>query len=130
MVLFMIGEELPRILNEILGDVTGDEYSDAQSVVEAADTVQDAVEAAGILDLLESDEGRAEAYAVLNAMPQVVDEAIIAALENAFERQAPVEVEWVRSANEIEVRISEKPYLGGQRIHIAFVSPPGETFPR
>src|SRR5579863_6784172 len=93
----MVGMELPALLNEILGDVTREEYANAQGVVEASDTVLDAVEAAGVLDRLDSDGGRVEARAVLGAIPPAVDEAIIAALESAFERQLPVEVVWVES---------------------------------
>ena len=125
----MVGLEFSSLLNEILGDVTRDEYANAQAVVEAADTVRDAVEASGVLDRLDSDEGRVEARAVLDAIPPAFDEAIIAALESAFECRMPVEVRWVRSETEmIEVRISEEPYRDGRRVHIAFVSPPGETF--
>lgn len=125
----MVGLEFSSLLNGILGDVTRDEYASAQSIVEAADTVRDAVEASGVLDQLDSDAGRVEARAVLDAIPPALDEAIIAALESAFEYRMPVEVRWVRSETDmIEVRISEEPYGDGQRIHIAFVSPPGQTF--
>jgi len=125
----MIGLEFPAHLNQILGDVTGEEYAAARSAVEAADTLRDAVDASGVLDRLDNDAGRAEARAVLDGIPPALDEAIIAALENAFERQVPVDVTWVPSENElIEVRISEEPFGEVERVHIVFVSPRGDWF--
>jgi hypothetical protein len=125
----MIGLEFPAHLNQILGEVTGEEYSTARSVVEAADTLRDAVEASGVLDRLDSDAGRAEARAVLDGIPPALDEAIVSALESAFERQVPVEVAWLKSENElIEVRLSEGPHGDVERVRIVFVSPPGEWF--
>lgn len=125
----MVGLELPSLLTEMLGDVTREEYANAQVVVEASDTVLDAVEAAGVLDRLDSDEGRVEARAVLDAIPPAVDEAIIAALESAFERRLPVEVVWIPSEFEtIEARISEDPYDDARLVRIAFVCPDGATF--
>jgi len=113
----------------MLGDATRDDYANVQAVVEAADTVEEAVESAGILDRLSSDEGRVEARAVLAAIPPAVDRAIIAALQNAFERRLPVELTWVRTDIEtIEVRVSEEPYRTGRLIHITFVSRDGATF--
>ena len=105
----MVGFEFPSLLNEILGDVSREEYANAQAVVEASDTVLDAVEATGVLDRLDSDEGRVEARAVLDAIPPAVDEAIIAALESAFERRLPVEIVWIPS----EFETIEAPRLRG-----------------
>ena len=125
----MVGLELPSLLNEMLGDVTREEYANAQAVVEASDTVRDAVEAAGVLDRLDSDEVRVEARAVLDAIPPAVDEAIIAALESAFERRLPVEMVWIPSEFEtIEARVSEDPYDDARLVRIAFVCPDGATF--
>ena len=125
----MVGLELPSLLTEMLGDVTRDEYANAQSVVEAADTVQEAVESAGVLERLNSEDGRVEARAVLDAIPPAVDAAIIAALESAFEYRMPVEVRWVRSETEMmEVRISEDPYNDAPLVRIVFVCPDGATF--
>jgi hypothetical protein len=125
----MVGLEFPALLNEHLGDATRDEYANAQSVVEAADTVREAVESAGVLDRLSSDDGRVEARAVLAAIPPAVDAAIIAALESAFERGLPIEVIWLETDVEtIEARISEEPYRNGQLIRITFVCRDGATF--
>src|ERR1700735_1851977 len=129
MVREMVGLEFPALLNEHLGDATRDEYANAQSVVEAADTVREAVESAGVLDRLSSDDGRVEARAVLAAIPPAVDAAIIAALESAFERRLPIEVIWLDTDVEtIEARISEEPYRNGQLIRITFVCRDGATF--
>ena len=125
----MVGLEFPAILNDILRDASRDEYANAQSVVEAADTVQEAVESAGVLERLNSEDGRVEARAVLAAIPPAVDAAIIAALESAFERRLPVEVRWLRTEVEtIEARISEEPYRDGQLVRIVFVCRDGATF--
>ena len=129
MVRSMVGLEFPAILNDILRDASRDEYANAQSVVEAADTVQEAVESAGVLERLSSETGRVEARAVLAAIPPAVDEAIIAALENAFERRLPVEVSWLETEVEtIEARISEEPFRDGQLVRITFVCRDGATF--
>lgn len=125
----MVGLEFPAILNEVLGDATREEYANAQSVVEAADTVHAAVDSAGVLDRLSSDRGRVEARAVLAAIPPAVDEAIMAALENAFARRLPVEVSWLETDIEtIEARISEEPYRNGRLLRITFVCRDGATF--
>ena len=125
----MVGLEFPAILNEVLGDATRDEYANARSVVEAADTVPAAVESAGVLDRLSSDQGRVEARAVLAAIPPAVDQAIMAALENAFARRLPVEVSWLETDMEtIEARISEEPYRNGRLLRITFVCRDGATF--
>jgi hypothetical protein len=116
---------LPR-LNEILGDTVGGPYANAQSVLDAADTVRDAVEGVGVLDGLEP-ELVTEARAVLDAIPAAVDEAILAALESAFERGVPVALEWVQG-DAIEVRVYEEPHRTTERVRIVFVSPPGHAF--
>ena len=129
MVPLMIGSEFPAHLNQILGEVDGQEYATARSVVEAADTLREAVEALGVLDRLDSDAGRAEARAVLDGIPPTLDEAIVATLESAFERRVPIEVAWLESENElIEVRLSEQRHGDVERVRIVFVSPPGEWF--
>jgi hypothetical protein len=129
MVREMVGLEFPALLNEHLGDATRDEYANAQSVVEAADTVREAVESAGVLDRLSSDDGRVEARAVLAAIPPAVDAAIIAALESAFERRLPIEVIWLETDVEtIEARISEEPFRNGRLIRITFVCRDGAMF--
>jgi hypothetical protein len=125
----MVGLEFAARLNEILGDTDGDDYAAAQAAVEASDTVRDAIDVSGVLDRLETDEGRAEARAVFELMPPALDEAIIAALENAFERRVPVAVEWIPSDDElIQVRVSEEPHRDGQRVRIELVSPEGGWF--
>jgi hypothetical protein len=125
----MVGLEFAEQLNEMLRNTDGEEYAAAQSAIEASDTVRDAVEASGVLDRLGSDDGRAEARAVFELMPPALDEAIIAALENAFERRVPVRVEWIQGDGEfIEIRVAEEPHRDGQRVHITLVSPHGSWF--
>jgi hypothetical protein len=115
-------------LNRMLEDADLAAYADVEAAVENADTVRDAVEAIGILDALEADAAD-EARALLDAIPPSVDEAIIAALENAFERGVSVVVEWVEGdRGTIEVHVSEEPYGAGVRVRLAVVSPDGATF--
>jgi hypothetical protein len=115
-------------LNRMLEDSALEAYATVEAAVEAADTVRDAVEGIGILDTLEPDVA-VEARAVLDAIPPAVDEAIIAALENAFERGVPVVLEWVEADSEsIEVGISEERHRDEVRVRIAIVSPDGSTF--
>jgi len=115
-------------LNRMLEDSALEGYATVEAAVEAADTVRDAVEGVGILDTLEP-EVAVEARAVLDAIPPAVDEAIIAALENAFERGVPVVLEWVEADGEsIEVGVSEERHRDEVRVRIAIVSPDGSTF--
>lgn len=125
----MVGVEFAARLNDILGNPDGEEYAAAQATVEASDNVREAIESSGVLDRLETDDGRAEARAVFELMPSVLDEAILATLENAFERRVPVEVKWTRSDDElIEVRVAEETHRDGQRVRITLVSPEGGWF--
>ncbi len=115
-------------LNRMLENADLAAYADVEAAVESADTVRDAVEAIGILDALEADAAD-EARAVLDAIPPSVDEAIIAALENAFERGVSVVLEWVEGdRGTIQVQVSEEQYAGGVRVRLAVVSPDGATF--
>jgi hypothetical protein len=115
-------------LNRMLEDADRAAYADVEAAVENADTVRDAVEAIGILDTLETDVAD-EARAVLDAIPPAVDEAIIAALENAFERGMSVILEWVQGERgTIEVHVSEEEFRDGVRVRLAVVSPDGAAF--
>ena len=115
-------------LSDMLADADADDYTTVRSAVEAAETVRDAVERVGILDQ-HPDRVVVEARAVLDAIPAAVDAAILAALENAFERGVPVALEWVPvDSATIEVRLSEEPHGDGVRVRIGFVSPDGNTF--
>ena len=115
-------------LNRMLEDADLESYADIEAAVEDADTVRDAVESIGVLDALDADVAE-EARAVLDALPPAVDEAIIAALENAFERGVSVVLEWVEGDRRaIEVHISEEPHGSGVRVRIAVVSPDGAMF--
>ena len=115
-------------LNRMLESADLEAYADVEAAVEDADSVRDAVEAIGILDALEADVAE-EARAVLDAIPPAVDEAIIAALESAFERGVSVVLEWVEgNRGTIEVHVSEEPHRGGVRVRLAVVSPDGATF--
>jgi len=115
-------------LNRMLEAADRNAYADVEAAVEAADTVSDAIETIGILDSLEPDVAE-EARAVLEAIPPAVDESIIAALENAFERGVPVVLEWIEGGRgSIEALISEEAHGHGARVRIALFSPDGATF--
>ena len=98
-------------------------YERAQSAVEGADTVREAVEAVGVLEELDT-ELVVEARAVLDAIPPSLDQAIIGALESAFEDGAAVFIDW-EQGDTMEVRISEEP---DGRVRIVLVSPVGSTY--
>jgi hypothetical protein len=110
-------------LNSMLEGSDDAAYAAALSALAGADTVRDAVEAVGVLDRLEDHEV-AEALAVLDALPPSIDEAIMAALENALERNARARIEW-EEADRIELRITEEPE---GNVRIVFVCPDGSTF--
>ncbi len=113
-------------LNAMLGGGNRADYERARSALADADSVQEALEAVGILDGLDDDVAL-EARALLDALPASLDESIIAALESAFERDVPALIEWVEGES-LAVMISEEPHGGDVRVRIAFVSPDGSTF--
>jgi hypothetical protein len=113
-------------LNTMLGGGNRTAYESARSALADADSVQDALEAIGILDDLDDDVA-VEARAVLGAIPVAVDESIIAALESAFERDVPALIEWVEG-DSLAVMISEEPHGDDIRVRIVFVAPDGSTF--
>jgi len=114
--------------NPMLATAGTAEYATLQAAVEAADTLRDAVEAVGILDAVEEDLAL-ETRAALDSIPAAAEEAVIAALESAFERNVPVYLEWVPVDSEtIEVRVSEEPDGDGIRVRIGFASPNGRVF--
>jgi len=113
-------------LNTMLGGRDRAAYERARSALADADSVQEALEAVGVLDDLD-DDAAVEARALLDALPVSVDESIIAALESAFERDVPALIEWVEGES-LAVMISEEPHGDDVRVRIAFVSPDGSTF--
>ena len=114
--------------NPMLANAESAEYAALQAAVEAADTLRDAVEAVGILDTVDA-QVALETRAVLDAIPAAADEAVIAALESAFERNVPVFLDWVPvDSSSIEVRVSEETDGDGIRVRIDFASPNGRVF--
>ena len=113
-------------LNTMLGGRDRSAYERARSALADADSVQEALDAVGVIDDLD-DNAAVEARALLDALPVSVDESIIAALESAFERDVPALIEWVEGES-LAVMISEEPHGDGVRVRIAFVSPDGSTF--
>lgn len=97
-------------VNGMLADASSPDYANVQAVVARAETVTGAVEALGVLDT-QTEEVVAEARAVLQALPAAVDEAVMAALENAFARGLPVVLAWVQADD----RDHRRPYLRGAR---------------
>jgi hypothetical protein len=117
-------------VNGMLADASSPDYATVQAAVAAAENVTGAVEALGVLDA-QSDEVLLEARAVFQALPAAVDEAIMAALENAFARGLPVVLAWVQDDSAtIAVRVSEEPDAdnGVVRVRLDFLAPPGDAF--
>lgn len=112
-----------RDLNSMLADPSADAYRDAAAAVAAADSVSDALASSGVLELEDDPSIAIEASAVVRAIPPAVDEAIMGALESAFERAVPVSLGWTRGER-ISVSVSEQP----SGVSIEFTSPHGGTF--
>ncbi len=99
-----------------------------RDTLDAAETLRDAVEAAGILDTVDA-QVALEARAVLDAIPAAGNEAVVSALESAFDRSVPVSLYWVRiESATVEVRVSEEPDGDRTRVRIGFASPDGRDF--
>jgi hypothetical protein len=117
-------------VNGMLADASSSDYATVQAAVAAAETVTGAVEALGVLET-QTDEVVVEARAVLEALPAAVDEAVMAALENAFARGLPVVLAWVQEDSAtIAVRVSEEPDAdnGVVRVRLDFLAPRGDAF--
>ena len=112
-------------LTAMMSDPTSQDYQDAVNAVNAAANVQDAVVRSGVLGAHAA--VVAETRAVLSALPQAIDQAIMVALRSAMARSLPVRVTWIEDAK-IAVRIWEHPQDGGDILDIAFMSPHGSTF--
>jgi hypothetical protein len=104
----------PDALSSALEAVTG-----AESILEAIDNLQflDDIGDAALID---------EARAVLSALPESVDQAFLAAIENGLERGVLVTLAW-SPADEIGIRISETTDGDGE-INIVLSTPHGTTF--
>ena len=109
-------------LSEMLSDPTSQAYLDIAAAVESADSVGEALLGSGVLAALEGDV-TTEANAVAGAIPPAVDEAIMGALESAFERAVPVSVGWTQGER-ISVSVSEQP----SGVSIQLSSPDGRTY--
>ncbi len=117
-------------VNGMLADASSSDYATVQAAVAAAGTVTGAVEALGVLET-QTDEVVVEARAVLEALPAAVDDAVMAALENAFARGLPVVLAWVQEDSAtIAVRVSEEPDAdnGVVRVRLDFLAPRGDAF--
>jgi hypothetical protein len=109
-------------LNRRLADPSDDAYRLLAELVESADSVHDALVATGVLSSLGPD-AVDEANAVAGAIPPAVDEAIMGALESAFERAVAVTLTWAEGER-IAVSVSEQPH----GVSIQFVSPDGRSY--
>jgi hypothetical protein len=109
-------------LSEMLSDPTSRTYLEIAAAVESADSVAEALVGTGVLAAL-GDDVTTEANAVAGVIPLAVDEAIMGALESAFERAVPVSVGWTLGER-ISVSVSEQP----SGVSIQFSSPDGRTY--
>jgi hypothetical protein len=78
---------------ETVGDSGSASYQQAQSVVARARTLKDALEAGNFLGPMSDDEKR-EVGAVLDALPQDVDQEFMASLRDALNNNANIAFKW------------------------------------
>ena len=122
--------EILERFNPMLADPGTGGVRRLRDTLDAAETLRDAVEAAGILDTVDA-RVALEARAVLDAIPAAGNEAVVSALESAFDRSVPVSLYWVRiESATVEVRVSEEPDGDRTRVRIGFASPDGRDFLR
>jgi hypothetical protein len=98
----------------------------AHLAVTGASSVREAIERVGLLDALD-DPDVAESLAVLNALPQAVDRALLATLGSALERGVPVDLDW-REAGFIGLHIKEVGQGDAGQVEIVLLTPNGRTF--
>jgi len=83
-----------KLFNRLFDDVTQESYVNAQRTIEEISSVSEAIEALGILHHLEHDEARSEVRAVVGQIPSAVDDALMAAVKNAFGRSLKMRLRW------------------------------------
>jgi hypothetical protein len=115
---------MPRA-NEALGSPGSGTYRAAASALEGAGTVREVVENGGLLDGLDEDIAR-EARAVLDSLPDEVNQGVLEALRSAFESGSVVEVLW--EENTADAGISHRVGTETDRVTITLVTPHGRNF--
>lgn len=116
-----------RPLNTMLADPTTPAYANAAAVAAEATSCRGAVEQLGVLNGQPPDIVR-EANAVFAAMPDEVDQGILAALRNGFGRRAPMELHWQEDTSPGEPAVAHRVDDQGDWIHVHVIAPSGDRF--
>ncbi len=119
----MVGMTLTRHVTSLVRDTTTETYAAARTATEGARSLRDVIEDTGILDRLGTDEERAEAVAVLDALPRALDEALLAAGRSAFARELPIRARWVEGDTWAVRVVEERGWL-----RVTIESPDGMEF--
>lgn len=109
-------------LNQLLADPAGPGYQTAAAAVGLAGSVREALERVDVLGGF-TPEIQAEARAVLDALPEAVHDALLAALRSGLRRQLPIRLRWAES-DVASVRVTEV----GNRVRIKIKTPDGREF--
>src|SRR5580658_6917780 len=97
----------------------------ARESIEAATSVADLIEALQFFDQME-DAKATEANAVLAAIPEAIDHALLGALKSALGRSVSLTFSW-QQEDVIGVRITEST-VGEGEVQITLLTPHGTTF--
>jgi hypothetical protein len=116
-----------RPCNEIHADPFSDAYEEARRAVTEATSCLQAVELLRVLEH-ESNEVRQEADAVFDALPPDVNEGVLAALRNGFDRKIPMELWWEDTRDPSDLTITYSVADAGVRLRISFWAPNGRHF--
>jgi hypothetical protein len=96
---------LVRRANRLLDGTDAEASRLAEMAVDAASSVLDAVERAGLLEDL-GEPAIVDARAALEALPLALDTALLAVLRSALKRRLPVVIQWKPGTN-VELQIWE-----------------------
>jgi hypothetical protein len=120
-------------LNAMLSPSNQEAYDKAAEIVGRVTSVADAIEESEVYrgaggsrqpSAAQVDEARA----VFSALPESVDQTILAALRNAFSRRVAIKVSWVETLGPIEAHVQESANRDLVLIHLA--CPSGEILQR
>jgi hypothetical protein len=114
-------------LNSMLADPGTTAYTTAAAVAAQATSCRGAVEQLGLLNGL-SPKVLREANAVFAAMPDEVDQGILAALRNGFGRQSSMKLYWQEDKTPGDPAVAHRVDDQDDWIHVYVIAHSGERF--
>ena len=111
--------------NEVLAQVDDFEPEPLLETIQGASTVNEAVEALGLFETLETDADRADLREFFDTIPASLDAAILAGVRSALERGVRTQVTW-QPGYAFELRMWERSdgARGVVNLHILSPEPP------